>query len=115
MSDAFIDFSLHIPDELKYNPSTGETKILFCKAFENMLPTQTLKKPKQGFGPSLNKVYKELRPIAEGTVPDGTMVSEGYLNKTYYKKVLGKDAPTTVEINKLWDAYALEVFLSQRK
>lgn len=115
LSDAFIDFSLHIPDELKYNPSTGETKILFRKAFENMLPTQTLKKPKQGFGPSLNKVYKELRPIAEGTVPDGTMVSEGYLNKTYYKKVLGKDAPTTVEINKLWDAYALEVFLSQRK
>lgn len=115
LADAFIDFSLHIPNELKYNPSTGETKILFRKAFGSMLPTQTLKKPKQGFGPSLNKVYKELRPIAEDTVPDGTMVSEGYLNKTYYEKVLDKDSPTTVEINKLWDAYALEVFLSQRK
>jgi asparagine synthetase B (glutamine-hydrolysing) len=115
LADAFIDFSLRIPHELKYNSSTGETKILFRKAFGTMLPVQTLRKPKQGFGPSLNKVYQELRPLAEDTIRAGAMISEGYLNKSFYEKVLDKDSPTTVEINKLWDAYTLEIFLSQKK
>jgi hypothetical protein len=39
------------------------------------------------------------------------MVSNGYVNLSYYRKTLEKKAPSITEINKLWDMYTLEVFL----
>jgi hypothetical protein len=39
------------------------------------------------------------------------MASNEYINRSYYRKVLEKKAPSSIEINKLWDVYTLEVFL----
>jgi hypothetical protein len=38
------------------------------------------------------------------------MASNEYVNRSYYGKVLEKKAPSSIEINKLWDMYTYEVF-----
>ena len=111
LDDRFIDFSSRIPAEWKYEPETGRTKVLFRAAVRDLVPKLTMDKKKQGFGPGLDKVCEELRPLAEDTVLDGYMVSKGYVNGSYYRKVLEKKGPSPIEINKLWDMYTLEVFL----
>jgi len=111
LDDRFIDFSLRIPAEWKYEPKTGETKILFRAAVRDLVPKSTMDKKKQGFGPGLGRVCEELKPLAERTVLDGYMVSNGYVNGSYYREILEKKTPSPIEINKLWDMYTLEVFL----
>jgi len=113
LDDRFIDFSLRIPAEWKYEPESGRTKMLFRAAVRDLVPESTMNKKKQGFGPSLSRVYGELKPLAEDTVLDGYLVSNGYVNGSYYRKVLEKKAPSPIEINKLWDMYTLEVFLDE--
>ena len=113
LDDRLIDFSLRIPAEWKYEPETGRTKILFRAAVCDLVPKLTMDKKKQGFSPGLGRVYEELKPLAENTVLDGYMVSNGYVNGSYYRKVLEKKAPSPIEINKLWDMYTLEVFLDE--
>jgi len=111
LDDRLIDFSLRIPTEWKYEPETGKTKILFRAAVRDLVPKSTMDKKKQGFGPGLSKVYEELKPLAENTIMHGYMVSNGYVNRSHYRKALEKKAPSSIEINKLWDLYTLEVFL----
>jgi asparagine synthase (glutamine-hydrolysing) len=116
LSDPFIDFALTIPSDLKYDPQTGSTKILFRRAFEKMLPKRTLTKKKQGFGPDLDFVWsKELREAAEDTVADGYMVSNGYLSKEFFKEALQSPNPTPVHMTKCWEVYCLEKLLQARK
>jgi len=111
VDDRFIDFSLRIPPEWKFNPATGETKILFRRAVRDLVPSSTMEKRKQGFGPTAARVYEELAPEAQDIVLDGMMISNGFVSRDYYRKILEKDNPSVVEINKLWDLYTLEVFL----
>ena len=116
LSDRFIDFSLTVPTHLKFDPQTGNTKILFRKAFERLLPTRTLTKKKQGFGPDLDAVWsRELRDATEETVMDGYMVSEGYLNKEFFRKALRDPKPSPTEKTKCWEVYCLEKLLQARK
>lgn len=112
LNDKFIDFSMRVPTEWKYDQQSGRTKILFRAAVGDLVPKSTMEKKKQGFGPTLSKVYEELRQLAEDTVMDGLMVSNGYVDKKYYRDVLRKKSPSTLEINKVWDLYTLESFLS---
>ena len=111
LDDRLIDFSLRIPTEWKYEPETGKTKILFRAAVSDLVPKSTMDRKKQGFGPGLGRAYEELKPLAEDTILDGYMASNGYVSGSYYRRVLEKKAPSSIEINKLWDLYTLEVFL----
>ena len=114
LDDRFIDFSMCVPDEWKYDPRGGSTKILFRKAVHDLVPNSTMKKRKQGFGPSASRAFEELRSVGQRVI-DGTMVSNGYVNKEYYQEVLGQRSPSVIEVNKLWDLYTLETFLDEIK
>jgi len=113
LDDRLIDFSLRIPAEWKYEPETGSEKALFRAAVRDFVPKSAMDRKKQGFGPFLGKVYEELKPLAENTVLDGYIISNGYVNDSYCRAVLEKKAPSPIEINKLWDIYTLEVFLDE--
>lgn len=113
LADGLIDFSLRVPSELKYDSTSGRTKILFRKAVEDLVPSETLRKPKQGFGPSLHQVMDELRPLMEDSVLDGLLASSGYINPGYYRTAIETSSPSEIQINKCWDAFTLETFLQQ--
>jgi len=116
LSDGFIDFSLRVPTHLKYDPQTGDTKILVRKAFGTLLPKRTLSKRKQGFGPDLESVWqRELKNAAEETVLDGYMVSNGYLNREFFRDALENSDATPVQKTKCWEVYCLEKLLDARK
>lgn len=112
LDDRFIDFSMRVTDEWKYDPQSGRTKVLFRKAVHGLVPNSTMEKRKQGFGPSLSGAFEELRSLAQERVMNGLMVSNNYVNKEYYQKVLERRSPSRIEINKLWDLYTLETFLN---
>jgi len=113
LNNEFIDFSLRVPSELKYDPASGRSKILFRKAVEDLVPSEAIRKPKQGFGPSPKRVFDELRRPVRDLVMDGQLVSSGYLSRGYYKTAIEADSPSTVQINKCWDAFTLEKFLEE--
>ncbi|WP_455284815.1 asparagine synthase-related protein [[Eubacterium] cellulosolvens] len=115
LDDALIDFSMRVRSEWKYDPQNSETKILFRKAVQDLVPRSSMEKKKQGFGPTPSRVCGELRSVAEDIVLDGLTVSNGYVSKDYYREVLEKKEPSPVEINKLWDLYTLEVFLNEMR
>jgi asparagine synthase (glutamine-hydrolysing) len=116
LSDDFVDFSLTIPSHLKYDAQTGNTKVLFRRTFSSLLPSRTLLKRKQGFGPDPESVWRrELRDAAEETILDGYMVSNGYLRKEFFKVALESPSPSPVEMTKCWEVYCLEKLLEARK
>ena len=116
LSDEFVNFALRVPPRLKYDPVSRVSKILFRQAFGDILPTSTLLKKKQGFGPPLDSLWrKQLCTAAEDTVQDGYMVSNGYLNRDFFKNVLAKDEPSSVEIVKCWEVYTLEKLLEVKR
>jgi asparagine synthase (glutamine-hydrolysing) len=115
LANRFIEFALRVPAELKYDSNSRVTKILFRKAVQDLVPSETMTKRKQGFGPSPKKVHDRLRALAEKKIPMGKLISSGYLNGDYYEKLLANHTPSDVEINKLWDAYTLETFLEQKE
>ena len=115
LSDAFINLSLRIPPELKYDPQTGMTKIAIRKAFGPYLPTETLSKKKQGFGPDLDTVWRrELRDATKDVVLGGYMVTHGYLDKGFFETTVGREKPTAVQMAKCWEVYSLERMLEAR-
>lgn len=113
VADEFIDFSMIVPTNLKYDLETAETKILFRKAVEDLIPDVAIRKPKQGFGPALDRVWSELRPLAEDAILDGQLAEAGVINRNYYKVALTCESPQTLQINKCWDAFTLEDFIQQ--
>lgn len=114
LTDRFIDFSLRVSSELKYDHNSQETKILFRKAIRDLVPSVTMRKKKQGFGPPLMKAFELLRCLAKEVVLEGVLISEDYLDRDFYESILKASSPSPVEINKLWDAYTLEVFLKSK-
>jgi len=111
LDDRLIDFSLHIPADWKFDLANHKTKILFRRAVRDLVPNSTMEKKKQGFAPTTARVYEELVSEAQDIVLDGMMISNNFVSRGYYSNILKKDSPSTVEINKLWDLYTLELFV----
>ena len=114
LDDRLIDFSLTVPSMYKFDQSSGRTKILFREAMKDLLPQSTMEKQKQGFGPMPGKVRDELCSLAPQAVLDGCMVSNQFVNREYYAKILRTKQPSSLELNKLWDLYTLEIFLKEK-
>ncbi|MEN6309514.1 MAG: asparagine synthase (glutamine-hydrolyzing) [Anaerohalosphaeraceae bacterium] len=65
----FVEFSSGLPAHLKL--SGGKTKYILKKAFEGILPSEVLYRPKRGFGvPLVHYFRKELRQFTEEIVFD---------------------------------------------
>ena len=115
LSDAFIDLSLRIPSQLKYDPQTGKTKIAFRKAFEPYLPAEAFLKKKQGFGPDIDTVWqRELKDATEDVVLGGYMVSHDYLDRNFFEATLKGEKLSALQMAKCWEVYSLERMLEVR-
>jgi len=82
-----VEFSMSIPVDLKIK--RNETKYIFRKAMEGLLPDHALRKKKWGF--SFNPYYqfqKDLKTVAERILTRERVNERGWFNYDYLKKIM---------------------------
>lgn len=112
LDNELVDLAFRIPFSHKFRDGKG--KLVLRRVVSSRLPSWSLEKRKQGFGPNPYLVYRrELRKYAEDYLLDGRAVKQDLINGEWVKKVLGRplSPDAAADYNKVWDCLALEVFL----
>jgi asparagine synthase (glutamine-hydrolysing) len=82
-----IEFIAGIPAELKMKGL--ETKYIFKKAMEGVVPEEILYREKQGFGVPINQwINSQLRERIHDTLSDAKTEQRGYFDKKYIRTLL---------------------------
>ncbi|MEA2205837.1 MAG: hypothetical protein QOE77_2613 [Blastocatellia bacterium] len=82
-----IEFVARIPASLKMKG--GESKYIFKRAVEDLVPSEILHRPKQGFGVPIGEwINKELRHEIRDTFADPRTRQRGYLEPAYVDLLL---------------------------
>jgi asparagine synthase (glutamine-hydrolysing) len=82
-----IEFVTRIPASLKMKD--GESKYIFKRAVEDLVPSEILHRPKQGFGVPIGEwINKELRQEIRDTFADSRTRQRGYLDPAYVDLLL---------------------------
>ncbi len=111
LDDELIEFSFTIPVHLKLKDPNG--KYLLKRAMQPYLPERILKKEKWGFTMDIYETYlRELREYATQKLPEGDLVKEGYIKKSYIEKVLGElpNPRLSLHYGVIWNLLAFEVW-----
>lgn len=82
-----IEFAIGIPTELKLKGL--ETKYIFKKAMEGIVPHEILYREKQGFGVPINEwINLQLKDRIQQTLSDSKTLQRGYFDKKYIQTLL---------------------------
>ncbi|MBI5014761.1 MAG: asparagine synthase (glutamine-hydrolyzing) [Deltaproteobacteria bacterium] len=109
-----VRFALGIPGDLKL--AHGQTKYIFRKAMEGILPARALHKKKWGF--SFNPYWqfqKDLRWVAERVLTRRRVEERGWFNYRYLRAILDHPAHPRLRWHYffLWLALGLEIWARQ--
>ncbi len=86
LDNELLDLMIPVPASLSYRKGT-HGKLLLRAAVKDLLPEQTLRKPKWGFSVDIYSWYtKEIREIADSVLPDSDVIKE-YFNLTSIRKI----------------------------
>lgn len=84
-----IEFAVNIPTELKLKGL--ETKYIFKKAMEGIVPHEILYREKQGFGVPINEwINSQLKERIHQTLSDAKTLQRGYFDKKYIQTLLNE-------------------------
>lgn len=108
----FLEMTAQIPASLKIK--NGETKYIFKKALEGILPNEILYRPKMGFGvPLVHWFKKELKEYMYEVIMNGQGIKRGYFEPKQVKKLLDLHANTDADYsNHIWALIMLEHWFS---
>jgi asparagine synthase (glutamine-hydrolysing) len=82
-----IDFVTRIPASMKL--AGDETKHILKRAVSDLVPTEILNRPKQGFGvPVQEWINQQLRERMHETLSDSRTRERGYINSAYLEVLL---------------------------
>ncbi|HVF55415.1 MAG TPA: asparagine synthase (glutamine-hydrolyzing) [Pyrinomonadaceae bacterium] len=82
-----IEFVTRIPAGLKMKGL--ETKHIFKRAIEDLVPAEILNRPKQGFGVPIERwINEQLRDRVRGTLLEPRTLQRGYLKTNYVNQLL---------------------------
>ncbi|MBI2415263.1 MAG: asparagine synthase (glutamine-hydrolyzing) [Candidatus Kerfeldbacteria bacterium] len=106
-----LELTAQIPSLLKIK--NGETKYIFKKALEPMLPREILYRPKMGFGVPLVHWFRgELKDYMYDTILDGKLLQQGWFDRNRVKQLLDTHATTDRDYaNHIWSLIMLEHWL----
>ena len=106
-----VDFGFSIP--IEYKIKNNQTKALFRKAMEPLLPTRIVKKKKWGFtvNPYL-QFKKDLKARVENELTKEFIANQGIFNYDYIQSILNKKAHPSMRwhYNYLWILLGLKVW-----
>jgi asparagine synthase (glutamine-hydrolysing) len=105
-----IDFVTQIPTELKLKGL--ETKYIFKKALEGIVPNEILYRKKQGFGvPIGDWINSQLRERIHGDLNENRTLERGYFKKSYIKTLLDEHSKKRRDhSHSLWILWMLELW-----
>ena len=105
-----VEFASKIPMNLKLKGS--ETKYIFKKAMEGIVPKEILYREKQGFGVPLKEwINNELREMIRDTLLDETTASRELLNIKYIEVLLDEHGSKRRDHSySLWSLFMLELW-----
>ncbi len=105
-----IDFVMRIPPELKLKGL--ETKYIFKKAMEGIVPTEILYREKQGFGVPINEwINSHLRQRIHAELLEKRTLERGYFQAEYIKTLLDEHADGRRDHSyRLWVLWMLELW-----
>jgi asparagine synthase (glutamine-hydrolysing) len=105
-----IEFVTQIPTVLKLKGL--ETKYIFRKAVNKIVPNEILNRPKQGFGVPINEwINMQLKDKIRETLSEKRAVERGYFDQKYIKVLLDEHASKRRDHSySLWILYMLELW-----
>ncbi|HEX8250355.1 MAG TPA: asparagine synthase (glutamine-hydrolyzing) [Pyrinomonadaceae bacterium] len=105
-----IEFVTQIPSGLKMKGS--ETKYIFKKAMEGIVPREILYREKQGFGVPIEEwINNQLRERIRETLLDARTLQRGYFEKSYIQTLLDEHAKRRRDhSHALWILWMLELW-----
>jgi len=109
-----IDFVTRIPASLKM--ARGETKHILKRAVANLVPTEILNRPKQGFGiPVQEWINQQLREPMREVLTEPRTRQRGYLNPKYLNVLLDEhERGRRDHSTGLWALFMLELWQRRR-
>jgi asparagine synthase (glutamine-hydrolysing) len=92
-----------------------ETKHIFKRAVRDLVPTEILDRPKQGFGIPIDQwINQQLRERVRGTLTEARTMQRGYVEPRYVKLLLDEhERGRRDHATELWTLFMLELW--QRK
>lgn len=111
LDSALADFALTIPTNLKTRDPNG--KYILKRAMKDILPREVLQKKKQGFASGTYEVYlKEGREMMQQVLPEGALVSNGFISRDYVDRVLSQlpNPKLTLHYGALWNLLTAEIW-----
>jgi asparagine synthase (glutamine-hydrolysing) len=108
-----IEFVQTIPAELKLKGA--ETKYIFKKALEGIVPHEILYREKQGFGVPINEwINSQLKERIHETLLEKRTIERGYFDEKYIKILLDEHAKNRRDhSHSLWILWMLELWHRQ--
>ncbi len=108
-----IDFVMRIPPELKLKGT--ETKYIFKKALEGIVPPEILYREKQGFGVPINEwINSNLRERIHAELLEKRTLERGYFQAKYIKTLLDEHSANRRDHSyALWILWMLELWHRQ--
>jgi asparagine synthase (glutamine-hydrolysing) len=105
-----IEFVTQIPPDLKMKGF--ETKYIFKKAMEGIVPKEILYREKQGFGVPIEEwINNQLRARIHETLLDARTLQRGYFEKSYIQTLLDEHSKSRRDhSHALWILWMLELW-----
>jgi len=106
-----IEFvSTRIPASMKMKGL--ETKHILKRAMRDLVPTEILERPKQGFGIPIDRwINEQLRERVRGTLTEPRTMQRGYIEPRYVKVLLDEHARGRRDhATELWTLFMLELW-----
>jgi asparagine synthase (glutamine-hydrolysing) len=110
LDQELIETVAQIPAELKMRGA--ETKYIFKKALEGIVPPEILYRPKQGFGVPINEwINSQLRARIHETLGEKRSLERGYFDASYIETLLDEHRRRRRDHSyALWILYVLELW-----
>lgn len=105
-----IEYVVGMPTELKLKGL--ETKYIFKKAMEGIVPNEILYREKQGFGVPINEwINSQLKTRIHDTLSDSKTIQRGYFDKKYIETILDEHHRNRRDhSHSLWILWMLELW-----
>jgi asparagine synthase (glutamine-hydrolysing) len=114
----FMEFAASLPSDLKLH--SGDTKYILKNVARRLIPSETIDRPKKGFGVPLERWFrKELRELTGDLLLDGRLGARGYFRAEVVKRLVEEHWRGERQWeNQLWSLLMLEswhrMFIDER-